>query len=177
MHTFSWLVVLFLCSTIWIRHKECWIGGHRVKKRERWTSRGGSAAVDIRSSGAAVFQPKPLPQDADKERVWKHTQNISIVELNSCFIYTLSIFKTKRSIASFTLTCCLTCTKTAFLWVTAKPKISCLLKAFSSEASRPELKTWRNGKPICGSLFHQLITVTVEQFCLISHVSFAWLQL
>lgn len=26
-------------------------------RKERWTSKGNSAAVDIRSSGAAVFQP------------------------------------------------------------------------------------------------------------------------
>ena len=76
---------------------------------------------------------KPLPQDADKEIVWKHTLNIFIMELSSSFIYTLSIFKTKRSIISFTLISCLTCT-TAYFWVSSKPKIS-ILSSYSEFCS------------------------------------------
>lgn len=106
-----------------------------------------------------------------------HSLTSSIVEFNSCLIYTSLIFRSRKGIISSSLTSCLISTA-EFYWISVGPKISCLLKVFSTKASSPELKTWRNGKSAAShdSLFHWLITLTVEQLCLISLVKCAWPQ-
>lgn len=166
------LVVLLLCNTIWIRRKGCSLGGNHSKGasgRGGLSSEEGSAGVRC-CPGHQLIRSCNIPA-----KTWIHTQTGSRLELNSPFIYTSWIFKSRRGIISSSRISCLK-SKTELALC---PKILCLLKVFSTEASSPELKTWRNGKSTAsrGSLFHWLITLTMEQLYLISHAKSAWLQL